>query len=102
MLLHSDGKAPYCEGKPLGMQPDILELRDFYDRPLGSVVRRILAQRIRARWTRLPGATLIGIGYAVPFLGSFRNEAARIGALMPATQGAIVWPSTGEIGRAHV
>jgi SAM-dependent methyltransferase len=79
------------------MQPDILELRDFYDRPLGSVVRRILAQRIRARWARLPGATLIGVGYAVPFLGSFRNEAARIGALMPATQGAIVWPSTGDV-----
>ena len=82
------------------MQPDILELRDFYDRPLGSTVRRILSQRIRARWSRLPGATLIGVGYAVPFLGSFRNEAARIGALMPATQGAIMWPSTGGVRTA--
>ncbi len=82
------------------MQPDILELRDFYDRPLGSMVRRVLAQRIRARWSRLPGATLIGVGYPVPFLGSFRNETKRIGALMPATQGAIVWPSSGEVRTA--
>lgn len=82
------------------MHPDILELRDFYDRPLGSMVRRVLAQRIRARWSRLPGATLIGIGYAVPFLGSFRSETKRIGALMPASQGAIVWPSTGEVRTA--
>ncbi len=82
------------------MHPDILELRDFYDRPLGSTVRRVLAQRIRARWSRLPGATLIGVGYPVPFLGSFRNETKRIGALMPANQGAIVWPSTGEVRTA--
>ncbi len=79
------------------MQPDILELRDFYDRPLGSLVRRVLSQRIRARWSRLPGATLIGVGYAVPYLGSFRSEAGRIGALMPATQGAIMWPSRGDV-----
>ena len=79
------------------MQPDILELRDFYDRPLGSLVRRVLSQRIRARWSRLPGATLIGVGYAVPFLGSFRSEAGRIGALMPATQGATMWPSSGGV-----
>ena len=79
------------------MQPDILELRDFYDRPLGSLVRRVLSQRIRARWPRLPGATLIGVGYAVPYLGSFRSEAGRIGALMPATQGAIMWPSRGDV-----
>jgi SAM-dependent methyltransferase len=79
------------------MQPDILELRDFYDRPLGSLVRRALAQRIRARWSRLPGATLIGVGYAVPVLGSYRSEAGRVGALMPATQGAIMWPATGGV-----
>lgn len=82
------------------MQPNILELRDFYDRPLGSMVRRVLSQQIRARWSRLPGATLIGVGYAVPFLGSFRSEAGRIGALMPATQGAIMWPSTGGVRTA--
>jgi SAM-dependent methyltransferase len=79
------------------MQPDILELRDFYDRPLGSLVRRVLSQRIRARWSRLPGATLIGVGYAVPYLGSFRSEVGRIGALMPATQGATMWPSSGGV-----
>jgi SAM-dependent methyltransferase len=79
------------------MQPDILELRDFYDCPLGSLVRRVLSQRIRARWPRLPGATLIGVGYAAPYLGSFRSEAGRIGALMPATQGAIMWPSSGGV-----
>lgn len=76
------------------MHPDVLELRAFYASPLGSVVRRLLGHRIRARW-RAGGAQLIGLGFAVPYLGAFRGEAARMGALMPADQGALVWPAAG-------
>lgn len=68
------------------------ELRDFYARPLGQTVRRLLAHRIRARWRRIDGGTLIGLGFTTPYLGAFRQEAGRIGALMPAEQGALVWP----------
>lgn len=77
------------------MNCDVAELRNFYNRPLGSMVRRLLAHRIRARWRRLQGETLIGLGFATPYLSSFRGEALRIGALMPAAQGALVWPETG-------
>ena len=35
---------------------------------------------------------LMGLGFAVPYIGMFRGEAARLGALMPANQGALVWP----------
>jgi len=77
------------------MNSDVAELRDFYRRPLGLMVRRLLAHRIRARWRRLQGETLIGLGFATPYLGIFRGEALRIGALMPAAQGALVWPETG-------
>jgi SAM-dependent methyltransferase len=75
------------------MHHDVADLRDFYAAPLGLVVRRLLAQRIRARWPEARGQTMIGLGFATPYLGSFRNEAARVGALMPASQGALVWPS---------
>lgn len=77
------------------MHPDVAALRDFYARPLGQVVRRLLAHRIRARWRRLEGQTLIGLGFSSPYLGAFRGEARRIGALMPVTQGALVWPAAG-------
>jgi SAM-dependent methyltransferase len=77
------------------MHLDVSELRDFYTRPLGLTVRRLLAHRIRARWRRVGGQTLIGLGFAIPFLGSFRGEALRMGALMPAASGALVWPATG-------
>ncbi|RTL60535.1 MAG: class I SAM-dependent methyltransferase [Hyphomicrobiales bacterium] len=75
------------------MHLDIHTLRDFYQRPLGGIVRRMLSGRIRARWRNVKGSTVIGLGYASPYLGSFRDEGARVGAFMPAVQGAIVWPS---------
>lgn len=77
------------------MSLDAANLRDFYRTPLGQVVRRQLAFRIRERWKRLDGLTLMGAGFASPYLGSFRAEALRLGCLMPARQGAIVWPHVG-------
>lgn len=79
------------------MQLDVEALRDFYATPLGQVARRLLAHRIRARWRHIPGGTLIGLGYATPYLGSFRGEVRRLGAVMPAAQGALVWPATGKV-----
>jgi SAM-dependent methyltransferase len=78
------------------MHPAVIDLRDFYNRPLGGMVRRLLTSRIRARWRSAQGAQLMGLGFAVPYIGMFRGEAARLGALMPASQGALAWPSTGK------
>jgi SAM-dependent methyltransferase len=75
------------------MSLDVVDLREFYGRPLGSAVRRLLTRRIRARWRNVQGAQLMGLGFAVPYIGMFRGEAASLGALMPATQGAVVWPA---------
>lgn len=77
------------------MQLAVTALRDFYGRPLGQLVRRLLLARIRARWRHINGETLIGLGFASPYLGAFRTEAQRIGAFMPASQGALVWPTNG-------
>jgi SAM-dependent methyltransferase len=84
------------------MHLDVSDLRNFYARPLGSVVRRLLGHRIRARWRRADGMTLVGLGYAAPYLGLYRTEATRLGALMPAEQGALVWPSSGPVRVAMV
>ncbi|MGE0699554.1 MAG: methyltransferase domain-containing protein [Hyphomicrobiaceae bacterium] len=79
------------------MHTDVRQLLDFYASPLGGIARRILVHRIRARWRRVTGMTLMGLGFATPYLGSFRGEVGRLGALMPSTQGAVVWPSTGLV-----
>lgn len=79
------------------MHRDVTNLRDFYARPLGTVVRRILAGRLRARWRNVTGMTVIGLGFATPFLGKFRDDASSVTAFMPARQGALVWPATGPV-----
>ncbi len=78
-----------------GMLLDVDELQEFYGTPLGQTVRRLLAHRIRARWRGLQQSTLIGLGYASPYLGAFRGEVRRLGALMPDSQGAARWPREG-------
>jgi SAM-dependent methyltransferase len=76
------------------MSLDATSLRNFYRTPLGQIVRREIATRVRGRWSKLTGLTVLGAGFATPFLGSFRSEAARLCCLMPARQGAVVWPTS--------
>jgi len=73
---------------------DVVDLRNFYDRRLGMVARRFIGRGIRARWSDTRALRLLGIGYATPYLGLFRDEAERCLALMPAPQGVVRWPST--------
>jgi SAM-dependent methyltransferase len=77
------------------MHFDVTDLRDFYSTPLGQIVRRLLLHRLRARWRQVEGQTVIGLGFASPYLGAFRGEGVRLGALMPMEQGALVWPAEG-------
>jgi len=79
------------------MHRDVTNLRDFYARPLGILVRRLLVQRLRASWRNVSGLTMIGLGFASPFLDAFREEADRVAAFMPASQGVLVWPTGGAV-----
>jgi SAM-dependent methyltransferase len=78
------------------MPMDAKSLRDFYRTSLGQLVRRELALAIRRRWKNLNGFAIAGAGFASPFLGTFRTEAACLACLMPARQGALVWPHSGH------
>jgi SAM-dependent methyltransferase len=72
---------------------DVVDLRNFYAQRLGTVARRFIGRGIRARWSDTTSLRVLGIGYATPYLGLFREEAERCLALMPATQGVVRWPS---------
>lgn len=76
------------------MALDVVDLRDFYARPLGEIARRILRAKLRARWPSVDGLRVLGFGYATPYLGVFRGEAERLIAFSPAQQGVIAWPET--------
>lgn len=77
------------------MRSDVIDLRDFYATGLGQAAKRVVGQRVREMWPDVRGMTVVGLGYAPPFLGSFRGEAARVIAAMPASQGVLHWPREG-------
>lgn len=74
------------------MWPDVVELNEFYRHPLGNVARRMIQRRIRQIWPDVRGMTLLGLGYATPYLLAFQGEAERLVATMPAQQGVMPWP----------
>jgi SAM-dependent methyltransferase len=75
------------------MSLDVVDLRNFYAQPLGTVARRFVGRGIRSRWKDVRGQRVVGIGYPIPYLGLFREEAERCLAFMPAAQGVVKWPS---------
>ncbi len=79
------------------MHLDVVTLRDFYATPLGQIARRLLARRIRSHWGSVLGETIASLGFGTPYLGPYRSEALALGALMPARQGALVWPSAAPV-----
>src|SRR5580700_7489301 len=75
------------------MPMDVVDLRNFYGQALGAVARRFIGRGIRSRWRDMHGLRALGIGYATPYLGLFREDAERCLAFMPAAQGVVKWPS---------
>jgi SAM-dependent methyltransferase len=74
------------------MWQDVVDLHDFYQTEIGEVTRQLLGARIREMWPDLKGQSLLGLGFATPYLQGFRGEAERVIAMMPAAQGVIAWP----------
>jgi SAM-dependent methyltransferase len=77
------------------MSIDVVDLRNFYAQRLGSVARHFVGRGIRRRWSDTSGMQVLGVGYATPYLGLFRDEADRCLAFMPAAQGVVKWPTAG-------
>ena len=77
------------------MPPDVVDLRSFYASPLGRVAQRFIERTIRELWPHCNGQTVLGIGYATPYLSTYREGAVRVIALMPAEQGIAAWPDGG-------
>jgi SAM-dependent methyltransferase len=75
---------------------DMRQLLDFYgdgrEPTAGELARRLIVQRLRARWPDVRDLRVAGLGFAPPYLAGFRGEAERVTAFMPARQGSSHWP----------
>ena len=77
------------------MPLDVVDLRSFYASPLGRLAQRTASDVVRAWWRDTVGLTILGCGFALPYLEAFRDEAMRTLAFMPAEQGVVHWPPHG-------
>lgn len=75
------------------LQADVLALRQFYSSPLGLEARAALLRALRRFWPGAKGDSIIGIGYTLPLLRPFLEDAGLIASLMPRSIGAIYWPA---------
>ena len=84
------------------MNSDIVDLRSFYSSLLGRLAERSITMAISSVWANLPNERLVGLGYTLPWLDRFGADAERVFAFMPATQGAVAWPTAGPSATALV
>ncbi len=76
--------------------PDIINLRNFYATGFGESVRLLIADSILQFWPNTNGDVVLGMGYAVPYIEPYLEQAATLIACMPAQQGAIYWPHNSD------
>jgi SAM-dependent methyltransferase len=80
------------------MGTDAHAAAEFYATRQGAVAARLVRDRIAVLWPSLPRQTVLGLGYAAPYLRLWRDEAARCVVLTPAQIGVARWPSgTGNL-----
>lgn len=81
------------------MQPHILQYHQFYRSSLGLATARLIEEQILKAWPQAKGQTVVGLGYALPYLDGLRGCGAEAFAFMPAAQGVCHWPE-GEAVRS--
>lgn len=74
------------------MHLDVIDMHAFYSSRLGQTAAVALRREVRSFWPNLSGYSVLGLGYATPFLAPFLGEAVRVIGAMPARQGVIYWP----------
>ena len=81
---------------------DIVDLREFYGSRLGLATRRSLAGQLKPRLAGMPGARVMGLGYAMPYLSDCIVKPESQLAFMMARQGVFRWPENGTVQSALV
>ena len=81
---------------------DVVELREYYANSLGKATQRLIAAKLHGLMPQDPQATVLGLGYATPYLKQSGENVPRQLAFMPARRGVIHWPESGLVSCALV
>jgi SAM-dependent methyltransferase len=75
------------------MTADAHVAAEFYSSACGAVTARLVRERLLAFWPSAEGQSILGIGYTMPYLRLWREQARRCIALTPAQMGVARWPA---------
>lgn len=83
------------------MGTDVYAAEDFYRTERGAVAAWLLRERLLRLWPPAPPGrradrSILGIGYATPYLDLWRGTAERCAAVVPSQLGAPRWPAVGK------
>lgn len=78
------------------MSYSVYDLKQFYSRRAGRLVRRLLSTHIHEFWPDIKDQSVLGYGYAVPYLRRMKEESGRVFAVMPVPGGVHFWPEEGQ------
>jgi SAM-dependent methyltransferase len=67
--------------------------KDFYATSRGAMVGRLLRERLGKLWPSVAGQSVLGLGYAAPYLRLWQEKAQRSIALTPAQMAPTKWPN---------
>jgi len=81
---------------------DVVDLREFYASRLGITTRRSIMARLKPLLGDMTGRSVMGLGFAQPYLEDGFGEARRVLSFMLARQGVIQWPEDGFVRSALV
>ncbi|RCL01235.1 MAG: 4-benzoquinol methylase [Candidatus Tokpelaia sp. JSC085] len=81
---------------------NIITLQSFYKSLLGQRVKQDISAALECYYSSTSGERIIGLGYAVPYLDLFVQNAECCLAFMPAHQGASLWPTVDAVATALV
>ncbi|MCC7259703.1 MAG: class I SAM-dependent methyltransferase [Alphaproteobacteria bacterium] len=70
----------------------MIELKSFYASRIGQIACRVVRRHIARLWPEGGNDTIIGIGFATPYLRQLSGTPALTAAVMPGAQGVIHWP----------
>ncbi len=71
---------------------DVVDLGTFYTTKLGQTARRLISLRLAQHSQPFNGATMMGLGYSLPYLDRYHKNTPDIFNFMPARLGATHWP----------
>ena len=71
------------------MRQNVIHLENFYTTLLGQAAIAMVGRRLSALWPDIHGQTVLGHGFAYPYLRTYAPQARLMCLTMPGSQGAI-------------